>query len=408
MNLLRLVACSLLAQFATIALTGPGAIAGNAQERAVNIGVLTDMSGLYRDLSGEGSVEAARMAVEDFGGQVLDTTIQVYAGDLRSDVQTATNIATEWFEKKRVGAVVDIPYSPIAIAMHRLAFQRKRIDIAVSSGSTDLTGSACTETGFHWAYDTYSNSVPLVRAMVGFRLNSWFFITLDNAFGLSLEKEATTAIVGAGGHVVGHSLHPLNSRNFAAQLAAAQDSGARVIALANAGGDTINAVKEAAELGISSRSQALAPLLVFITDVHTIGLDITRGMTFVDGFYWNADPETRAWSKLFFAPRGVMPTMSHAGVYSAVKHYLRAVQAAGTDDALAVSAKMRDMPVDDFFAKGGRIRADGRLVHDMYLVQVKQPAQSRQPWDYYEILSTIPRDKAFRPLEESVCPLVKN
>jgi len=404
----RFVAGWLFAQLAVAGSSSFGAASSHAQERTVNIGVLTDMSGLYKDLSGEGSVEAARMAVEDFGGQVLDMTIQVYAGDHKNDVPTATTIATEWFEKKRVGVIVDMPHSPAAIAVHKLAFERKRIDIAVSSGSTDLTGSACTETGFHWAYDTYSNSVPLTRAMVGFRLNSWFFITVDNAFGLSLEKEATTAIVAAGGRVIGDSRHALNSRNFVSQLAAAQDSGARVIALANAGGDTVNAVKEAAELGISSRSQALAPLLVFITDVHTIGLDIAKGMTFIDGFYWNADPETRAWSKRFLARRGVMPTMSHAGVYSAVKHYLRAVQATGTDDAFTVAAKMRDTPVDDFFAKGGRVRADGRLVHDMYLVQVKQPAQSRQPWDYYEILSTIPRDKAFRPLEESVCPLVKS
>ena len=406
----RLAACWQLAQ---VAVAGAffivfGAVAGHAQDRAVNVGVLTDMTGLYRNLSGEGSVAAARMAVDDFGGQVLGTNVQVYAGDHRNDVPTAQAIATEWFDQKRVGVIVDLPHSPAALAIQRLAAERKRIDVAISSGSTDLTGPACTETGFHWAYDTYSNSVPLVRAMVGFRLNSWFFITVDNAFGLSLEKEATTAVVAAGGHVIGHSRHVLNARSFAPQLAAAQDSGARVIALANAGGDTINAVKEAAELGISSRSQALAPLLVFLTDVHTIGLDVAKGMTFIDGFYWNADPDTRAWSKRFYARRGVMPTMSHAGVYSAVTHYLRAVQLAGTDDARIVAAKMRELPVEDFFAKGGRIRADGRLVHDMYLVQVKQPAQSRQPWDYYEILSTIPRDKAFRPLEESVCPLVKS
>jgi len=403
----RFAACWLFAQLAA-AFSGCGADIGHAQERAVNIGVLTDMSGLYKDFSGQGSVEAARMAVEDFGGQVLNATIQVYAGDHKNDVPTATGIATEWFDNKRVGMVVDIPHSPAAIAMRKLASERRRIDIAVSAASTELTGSACTETGFHWAYDTYSNSIPLVRAMVGFRLNSWFFITVDNAYGLSQEKDATTAVLAAGGRVIGHSRHPLNTRNFGSQLAAAQDSGARVIALANAGGDMINTVKDAAELGISSRSQALTPLLVFLTDVHTIGLDIAKGMTFIDGFYWDADPETRAWSKRFYARRGVMPTMSHAGVYSAVKHYLGAVQETGTDDAHIVAAKMRELPVDDFFAKGGRIRADGRLVHDMYLVQVKQPAQSRQPWDYYEILSTIPRNKAFRPLEESVCPLVKS
>jgi branched-chain amino acid transport system substrate-binding protein len=403
----RFAACWLFAQLAA-AFSGFSADISHAQERAVNIGVLTDMSGLYKDFSGQGSVEAARMAVEDFGGQVLNATIQVYAGDHKNDVPTATAIATEWFDNKRVGMIVDIPHSPAAIAMRKLASERKRIDIAVSGASTALTGSACTETGFHWAYDTYSNSIPLVRAMVGFRLNSWFFITVDNAYGHSQETEATTAVVAAGGRVVGHSIHPLNNRNFGPHLAAAQDSGARVIALANAGGDMINTVREAAELGISSRSQALTPLLVFLTDVHAIGLDIAKGMTFIDGFYWDADPETRAWSKRFYARRGVMPTMAHAGVYSAVKHYLGAVQETGTDDAHIVAAKMRELPVNDFFAKGGRIRADGRLVHDMYLVQVKQPAQSRQPWDYYEILSTIPRDKAFRPLEESVCPLVKS
>ena len=380
----------------------------HAQDRAVNIGVLTDMAGVYKDFSGLGSVEAARMAVEDFGSEVLNTAIQVYAGDHKNDVPTALAIANEWFDKKRVGLIVDMPHSPLAIAAQQLAFERKRINIAVSGGSTDLTGSACRETGFHWAYDTYSNSVPLVRAMVGFRLNSWFFITVDNAYGHSVERDATAAISAAGGRVAGHSRHALNSRSFSAQLSSAQESGARVIALANAGGDAIGTVREAAELGISSRSQALAPLLVFLTDVHTIGLDIAKGMTFIDGFYWNADPESRAWSKRFFARRGVMPSMSHAGVYSAVSHYLRAVKAAATEDALAVAAKMRELPVDDFFAKGGRIRADGRMVHDMYLVQVKQPAQSRQPWDYYDILSTIPSAKAFRPLDESVCPLVKN
>jgi len=403
-----LAARAMIARAALLILSISFGSSSHAQDRVVNIGVLTDMTGPYRDLSGLGSVEAARMAVADFGGEVLNTPIQVYVADHRHDVPTATAIATEWLDKKRVGVIVDLPGSPVAIAVQRLVADRKRIDIAVSSGSTELTGAACSETGFHWAYDTYSNSVPMVRAMVGFRLNSWFFITLDNAFGISLEQEASSAVSAAGGRVVGHSRHPLNSPHFGRQFSAAQDSGARVIALANAGGDTSKAIKEAAELGISSRSQALSPLLVYLTDVHTLGLDIAKGMTFIDGFYWNADPDSRAWSKGFFARMGVMPTMSHAGVYSAVRHYLRAVQAAGTDDAVTVAAKMRQSPVDDFFAKGGRIRADGRLVHDMYLVQVKQPAQSRQPWDYYDILSTIPGAKAFRPLDESVCPMVRN
>jgi branched-chain amino acid transport system substrate-binding protein len=382
--------------------------ASSGQDRVVNVGVLTDMAGIYRDFSGLGSAEAARMAVEDFGGEVLNTPIQVFLADHGNDVPTGVAIATEWLDKKRVGAIVDMPHSPVALAVRRLVAAHKRIDIVVSGGSTELTGAACSETGFHWAYDTYSNSVPMVRAMVGFRLNSWFFITVENAFGLSLEQDASSAVSAAGGKVVGHARHPLNAGNFGRHLSAAQDSGARVIALANAGGDAIETIREAAELGISSRSQALAPLLVFLTDIHTLGLDIAKGMTFIDGFYWNADPDSRAWSKRFFARVGVMPTMTHAGVYSAVRHYLRAVKAAGTDDAAIVAAKMRELPVDDFFAKGGRIRADGRLVHDLYLVQVKQPAQSRQPWDYYDILSTIPGAKAFRPLDESVCPLVRN
>jgi branched-chain amino acid transport system substrate-binding protein len=243
--------------------------------------------------------------------------------------------------------------------------------------------------------------------MVGFRLNSWFFITANYAFGLTLEAEAAAAVNKAGGQVLGHSRHPLNAENFEQYLAEAQDSGARVIALANAGGDTINAVKEAAEMGISSRSQALVPLLVYISDVHSLGLDVAKGMTFIDGFYWDSDPATRDWSERFFKLQGVMPTMTHAGVYSAVRHYLRAVEAAGTDDGLAVAAKMRELPVNDFFAKGGRARVDGRLVHDMYLVQVKHAEESRYAWDYYRILSTIPGNKAFKPIEESDCHLAR-
>jgi branched-chain amino acid transport system substrate-binding protein len=371
----------------------------------INIAVLTDMTGVFADLGGEGSVVAANMAVEDFGGGILGKKIQVFFGDHKHKVDVASGLAIRWFTEDHVGAIVDIPNSTVALAIQELAADHDRISITVGAGSSDLTGKNCALTGFHWAYDTYSNSVGIARAMVGFGLDTWYFITVDYAFGWSMEENASSAVQAAGGRVVGRSRHPLDTRNFGEFLPAAQDSGAKVIALANAGGDTINAVKQAAELGISPRSQTLVPLLVFITDVHSLGLDIAKGMTFVDGFYWDADSQTREWSKRFHARRGTMPTMTQAGVYSAVRHYLRSVQASGTDNAKVVAAKMRELPVNDFFAKGGELRADGRLVHDMYLVQVKPPEESRQPWDYYKILSIIPGNKAFRPLAEGQCVL---
>ena len=384
-------------------------LAARAQQpgrATVNIGVLTDMTGLYSTLAGEGSVVAARMAVEDFGGKVLGKEIRVLFGDHKHKVEVASELAVRWFNEDHVGAVVDMPNSTVALAVQRLAADHDRISITVSGGSSDLSGKDCTSTGFHWAYDTYSNTVGLARAMVGFGLDTWYFISVDYAYGWSLEQNAGSAVQNAGGRVVGRSRHPLNTDNFSEYLTAAQDSGAKVIALGNAGDDAISAIKQAAEIGISPRSQTLVPLLVFISDVHSLGLDIAKGMTFIDGFYWDADERSREWSQRFYVRRGVMPTMTHAGVYSAVLHYLRAVQVSATDNAKSVANSMRQRPVDDFFAKGGELRADGRLVHDMYLVQVKPPEESRQPWDYYKILSIIPGDKAFRPLAEGQCSLV--
>ena len=376
------------------------------QQPAINIGVLTDMSGPFATLSGAGSVAAAEMAVQDFGGDVLGKKIRVLFGDHRHQVDIASALVTQWFDDEYVGAIFDMPNSSIALAGQKLAAQRGRIAVTVSGGSSDLTGKDCTSTGFHWAYDTYSNTAGIASAMVRFGLDTWYFITVDYVFGWQLEQDASAAIERAGGRVFGHSRHPLNAKSFLEYLDAAQDSGAKVIALGSAGSDTINAVRQAAEIGISPRSQTLVPLLVFISDVHTLGLDVAKGMTFIDGFYWDADDQTRAWSKRFFDRRKVMPTMSHAGVYSSVLHYLQAVRAAGTDEAKAVASKMRELRVDDFFAKGGEIRADGRLIHDMYLVEVKAPEDSRRPWDYYKILSIIPGDQAFRPLGEGKCHLV--
>ncbi len=376
------------------------------REPNINIGVLTDMTGLFATLAGEGSVVAAHMAVEDFGGEVLGKKVRILFGDHKHKVDVASAIATQWFNEEHVGAVVDMPNSVVALATQKLAAARNRISITVSAGSSDLTGKDCTHTGFHWAYDTYSNTVGMAPAMVGFGLDTWYFITADYAFGWSLEQDASAAVQKVGGRVIGRSRHPFNTSNFSEFLTAAQDSGAKVIALANAGGDTINAVKQAAEIGISPRSQTLVPLLVFISDVDSLGLDIAKGMTFVDGFYWDLNSRTRDWAKRFYARRKAMPTMAHAGVYSGVFHYLRAVRACGTEDARTVASSMRQLAVDDFFAPGSEVRADGRLVHDMYLVEVKPPEESRYPWDYYKVLSVIPGAKAFRPLAEGRCPLV--
>jgi branched-chain amino acid transport system substrate-binding protein len=373
---------------------------------AVNIGVLTDLTGVYKDLAGPGSLAAAQMAVRDFGGKVLGRDVKVFVGDHKHDVQNAIKISEGWIGDDKVGMIVDLPNSAVALAIQKLSADRDRISITVSGGSTDLTGKACVATGFHWAYDTYSNTVAVARAMVAFGHDTWYFITADYPFGHALERDASQAVIGAGGRVLGHSLHPLNSPDFATYLESAQNSGSKVIALANAGGDTIRAINQAAEVGISPRSQTLVALLVYLSDVHSLGLDTAKGMTFIDGFYWDLDAGTRAWSKKFFDVSGVMPTMTHAGVYSATMHYLKSIQAAGTDDAQQVAAKMRELRVDDFFAKGGTIRIDGRLIHDMYLVQAKQPEEAHYPWDYYKVLTTIPGEAAFRPLAESECPLV--
>jgi branched-chain amino acid transport system substrate-binding protein len=376
--------------------------------QSINLGVLTDMSGIYSTLSGEGSAEAARMAVEDFGGKVLGKEVRVLAADHRHDVKTATGIAADWFDHGEVGVILDMPNSTVALAIQKLAADHGKISITVGAGSTDLTGKECRDTGFHWAWDTYSNSMNLAPTMVSFGLNTWFFVTVDYTFGWSAEQLASKAVGAAGGQVVGSARHPLNAGDFSPFITAALDSNAKVIALANAGGDTINAIRQAAEIGVSPRSQTLAPLDVNLTDVHAIGLDVAKEMTFIDGFYWDRDEETRKWSNRFFERRGAMPTMPQAGVYSAALHYLRALQSANTDDGKKVAAKMHELPVEDFFAKKGEVRANGRMAHDMYLVQVKRPEESLYPWDYYRILRTISGNFAFQPMADTECPLVTN
>jgi branched-chain amino acid transport system substrate-binding protein len=374
-------------------------------DEVVRIGVLNDQSGLYADLGGPGSVVAARMAVEDFGGTVLGKPIEIIYADHQNKSDVGAAIAREWFEVGKVDMVIGFDHSAVALAVEQLAFEKNRIAIAAAVGSTAFTGKSCTPTEASWIYDSYALTTSLAKAIVAEGRDTWFFITVDYAFGHSLEADATAAVKAAGGKVLGSVRHPLNTADFSSYLLQAQASGAKVVAFANGGGDMVNATKQANEFGLT-KNQTIVSLLVFISDVHSMSLQSAQGLKFVTAFYWDRSEETRAWSKRFFERHGRMPTMSQAAVYSAIRHYLGAIGAAGTDEAKAVMAKMRERPVNDFYVKNGRLRQDGRLVHDMYFAQVKTPSESKGPWDYYKILATIPGDQAFRPLAEGGCPLV--
>lgn len=389
------------------ALFWAGAAFAQTPNEAVTIGVLNDQSGPYADLGGQGSVEAARIAAEEFGGKVAGKTVKIVFADHQNKPDIGAAIARKWFDTEGVDMVVDFPNSGVALAVQEIARTKKKIAIYSTAAATELSGKACSPTGFQWTYDNYSNAVGLARALIKQGLDSWYFVTVDYAFGASLEAEATKAVKSLGGKVLGSVRHPLNTADFSSYLLQAQSSGAKVVVLANAGADTINGVKQAAEFGIVQRGQTLVAPVVFITDIHSLGLPIAQGLTFVTGFYWDRDDESRAFAKTFFERRHTMPTMAQAGVYSGVRHYLRAIEAAKTSDADTVAAKMREMPVNDGFAKNGVVRADGRMVHDMYLVQVKKPEEPKAPWDYYKVLATIPGAEAFKPLAESECALVK-
>ena len=381
--------------------------ASSAADEKLRIGVLTDEGGPFSTLSGEGSVEAARMAVEDFGGKVLGRTIEVIDADHQNKPDVGLGIARRWFENEHVAVIVDLANSAIALGVQDLARREGRISLTSTSGSADLTGKACSPLGAQWTWDTYAVAVAPVRALIAEGYDSWFFITADFAFGAAMQRDAERAIRDAGGKVLGAVKHPLNTSDFASYLLQAQASGAKVVAFANGGSDTINAVKQAAEFGLTAKGAKLAAFALNITDIHSLGLATAQGIVFVEGFYWDRDDAARVWSRRFFARRKAMPSQMQAGVYSAVASYLKAVQAAGTEDAAKVMAQLRAAPVNDFFATSGRLRTDGRMVHDMYLVQVKTPAESTGDWDYYKILRTIPGEQAFRPLAESECPLVK-
>ena len=386
---------------------GVGAATAQISNDVVRLGVLNDQSNVYADLGGPGSVIAARMAIEDVGGKVLRKPVEILAADHQSKADIGASIARQWFDADKVDMVIGFDNSSVALAVEQVAFQKNRIAIAGAIGTTAFTGKSCTPNEAAWVYDAYALTNTLARSVVARGQDTWFFITVDYSLGHSLEADATNAVVASGGKVLGSARHPLNTADFSAFLLQAQASGAKVVALANAGGDMVNATKQANEFGLTRAGQTVVSLLTFITDVNSVGLKAMQGLTFITAFYWDRDDESRTWSKRFFELHKRMPTMAQAAIYSAVRHYLRAIEAAGTDDAKAVMAKMREIPVNDFYAKNGRVREDGRMVHDMYFVQVKTPEESNGPWDYYKILSTIPGDQAFRPLDEGGCPLVK-
>ncbi|MBP0624707.1 ABC transporter substrate-binding protein [Cupriavidus consociatus] len=369
------------------------------------IGALVDMTGVYSGIGGPGGIAAVKMAVQDFGGKVLDRPIEVLSADYQNKVDIASTRAREWYDRNNVEMIIESTDSASALALQKLGESKRKVTIFAGSATTELTGKQCSPYGIHYVYNTYALANGTARAILEEGKKDWFFITADYAFGHSLESNAVSVVEQSGGKVTGKVRHPLSASDFASFLLQAQASKAQVIALANAGRDTQNAVRQASEFGLGGGKQVVAPLLIFDSDLKGMGLKAAQGLQFTTAFYWDYNDETRAFGKKFFAQTKMMPTMVQAGMYSAVMHYLKAVQAAGSADADKVMAKMRATPVNDFFAKDGRILANGLMAHDMYLAEAKKPSESKSEWDLLKIRKVIPRDKAFEPLEKSACPL---
>jgi branched-chain amino acid transport system substrate-binding protein len=397
------VAVAMAATALTAVFAGPAA----AQTKALRIGVINDQSGLYAEFGGVGSAVAARMAVEDFGGKVLGRNVEVLSADHGNKVDNAMQIARKWFDQDDVTALADLTNSGIAIALQGLAKEKNRITLASGPGTVRLTQEDCSPNSFAWTWDTYASVVGTARNVLKEGGKSWFILAADYAFGKQMSDDLRSVVSQNGGTVVGEVRAPLSTSDFSSFLLQAQGSKAQIIALANGGADTTNSIKQAAEFGIVQGGQRLAGMAVVISDVHAMGLKVAQGLVATTAFYWDRNDESRAFGNRYMKLTGRMPGMVQAGVYSSVLQYLKAVQAAGTDDAKAVAAKIRELPVNDFFAKNGRVREDGKMVHDMYLIQVKTPEESKAPWDYYKILRTIPGEEAASPLSESKCPLVK-
>ena len=394
----------LIASMAVLLASSTSAYA-DASDNVVKIGILNDQSGVYANFGGKYSFEAAKMAVEDFGGKVLDVPVEVVTADHQNKPDVASNIARQWYDTEQVDSIMELTTSSVALAVQAISKEKKKIDIVTGAATTELTGAQCSPYGFHWAYDTYSLAVGTGGALVKEGGDSWYFLTADYAFGYSLEENTGNFVKENGGTVVGSVRHPLATTDYSSFLLQAQSSGAKVIGLANAGLDTANAIKQAAEFGIVAGGQRLAALLFTLAEVNGLGLEAAQGLTLTEGFYWNRTPETAEFGKRFFDRTGAMPNMVHAGTYSAVTQYVKAIEKAGTDETEAVAKALHEMPVNDVFAENGKVGANGRMIHDMYLMEVKKPGDSDIAWDYYNVLATIPGDQAFIDPAKSGCEL---
>jgi branched-chain amino acid transport system substrate-binding protein len=401
--------CALACAFA-IALPGLGGPASATADSAagisdevVRIGLLLDMNSLFADVTGEGSLHAARMAVEDFGGKVLGKPVEILYADHQNKPDVAAAKAREWFDTQQLDIIGDVAASATSLAALEVARQKNKLILLSAPGTSRLTNENCSPLSVHYAWDTYALAVGTGRGVLRMGGDSWFFLTADYAFGHSLEKDASEVIRSEGGKVLGSVRHPLNSLDFSSFLMQAQASKAKVVALANAGGDTVNAIKAANEFGLT-QGQQLAGLMVFINDIHSLGLATTKGMLLTESFYWDMNDETREWSRRFFEKAKKMPNMLQAGVYSSILHYLKSVEAAGTDASGPVMEKFRSTPINDMYVKNGWVREDGRMMREMYVFEVKQPHESRYPWDYYKLKAVVPAEQAFLPLSQSKCP----
>jgi branched-chain amino acid transport system substrate-binding protein len=397
----------------SLAVAAACAFAGSAQAQIsdgiVKIGVLNDMSGLYSDITGQGSVVAARMAVEDYIRASKSTLkVEIVGADHQNKPDVGSNVARQWYDTEKVDMIADVPTSSIGLAIAKISADKGKLHVNSGSATADLSGKACNANTIHWAYDTWMLANGTGKAIVKSGGDTWFFLTADYAFGHALERDTEAVVLKNGGKVVGKVRTPFPTQDFSSFLLQAQASKAKIIGLANAGGDTTNSIKQAFEFGITKGGQNLAGLLVFLPDVHSLSLEKAQGLMLTETFYWDLNEQTRAFTKRFAAANGgKYPSMVHAGVYSSVIHYLKAVDAAKTDDGTKVAAKMKELPTDDVLFGKGTVRADGRKIHPAYLFEVKKPSESKGPYDYYKLVSTIPANEAFRPLSESECPLVK-
>jgi branched-chain amino acid transport system substrate-binding protein len=393
---------------AVAAALGAGVAEAQISDGIVKIGVLSDMSSLYTDIAGAGSVVAAKMAVEDSGIEKRGYKVEVVSADHLNKPDVGSSIARQWYDTDKVDVIVDVPTSSVALAVNEITKEKRKVFLVSGAASSDLTGKACSPNTVHWTYDTWMLANGTGGAIVKTGGDTWYFLTADYAFGLALERDTEAVVLKNGGKVLGKVRHPLNAQDFSSFLLQAQASKAKVIGLANAGGDTTNAIKQAAEFGIVKGGQSLAGLLVFLSDIHALGLPTAQGLIVTNTFYWDSNDQTRAWAKRFAGLNGgKYPTMVQAGVYSALTHYFKAVEALKSDDGTKVVAKMKEMPTDDPLFGKGTIRADGRKIHPAYLVEVKKPSESKGPYDYYKVRTTIPADQAFRPMADGGCPLVK-